>query len=189
MNETGVLSGIPAAEIEKMLDSGEADFKDGQLVRAGDLEGTAILGDVDTQTVYDVRDGSATVLRLYSGNNTLIKQLSKRDQNPESDHYGKRIFTLTKPTGITPVPKSPCYFNKEHPQFADFRAIGITTICPAWLPTTQEVDFHSQNKHPRELAAVQKAEADARERRNDERAQQTLEAMNAAIQSMSKRKD
>lgn len=187
MNETGALAGIPVEEIEQMLDSGAADFKDGQLVRVGDLEGQALLTDVDTVTVYDKRDGSPSVLRLYSGNNTLMKQLAKVDQDPTSEHFGKRIFTLTKPN-LPERKKYPCYFHKEHPQNAEFRAAGITTTCPAYMPTAQEVEFHSRNKHPRESEAVRKSEADAKEQRKDAREIATLEAMRDAIQSMAKEK-
>lgn len=147
-------------EIEAMLDNGQVEFKDGQIIAVGALQGETIMKDVATATVYDTRTGVSSSVRVYDGNNTLMKMLSKRD--PET---GRRIFSVQKPNIEPPKAETPCWLNPNHPRFEEFRQMGMPVCKGSTLASEQDAEQHVKNKHRRAWELIQ---ARDRQRKEDE---------------------
>lgn len=161
-------------EIEQMVDD---ESVDGRVVASGDTgttkyQITGIEKNPEEATLYDLRTGYATTVRLYEGNQTLEKMLRKTDNDPASPWYGRRIFTQRSPQqnpemflAVTPAPQFPCWFSDEHPKVAEYRRmLGTVARCPGKgrFVSPESVRAHVENKHPRWFGQIRENEEESR---------------------------
>lgn len=171
--------GFDPAEIESMLDSGQIEFKNGQPVVVGNLAGEALLNDVDTGVLYDQRTGVSSTVRIYEGNNTFARMLSKRD--PET---GQRIFSTKRPAIAPPTATVPCWLHPSHPDYARWHSMGLATCKGSSFASEQDVQMHMRNKHRNDWQRIESWRAEERDNEARGLQRQTAEAMLAAVQAM-----
>lgn len=152
--------------------------------QSSDLSVNAIVNDKDTRVVYDRRTGEPSRVKAYEGNDTLQNMLQKVDSDPNSKHYGKRIFTLNSPEQrpelfyeIKVKGSTPCILNENHPRFAEFRAMGFGTCPRGDLPNEQEADRHAKVAHMRAYPAIKELD----EKRAAQEQRDTMNALLAAL--------
>ena len=172
------------SEIERMLDSGEFEFKNGQLVKIGGLEGEGVVHDVESVVLWDRRSREPSTVRLYSGNQTLMKMLAKKDRDPQSPTFGQRIFTTSRPSEAPMRGSVPCYFNPKSPRYDEFRAMGFPECSQDSLPNEEEVHYHVKNRHSRAFDTITRKDAELKEQAKADREQATSEAILAAVTAL-----
>lgn len=163
-------------ELEDMVDGAPLPGT----ARHQDFEVNQIVHDQDIRLMYDRRTGVSSRMKVYEGNATLEKQLQKIDSDPQSPHYGKRIYTLSSPEqrpelfyGRAVKGSTPCMLNENHPRFAEFRAMGFGTCKRNDLPNEQEADRHAKIAHQRAYPAVKALD----EKREKDAQQNTMNAL------------
>jgi len=146
------------------------EIEDGKPLRgaaqSADVEVLGVLrNDSDTVKMYDRRDGTSSKIKVYAGNDTINKTLSKTDPNPNSPTYGKRVFTSFSPEkrpdlfyNIRVPGIVPCLLNEHHPRYDEFKAMGYGP-CPAnKFINEQEAERHCKSAHLRFWPAFKERE-------------------------------
>ena len=184
-------------EVEALIEQGSAEvdeeFVDGRIIEGkdgGDYVAREIVRrDADQKVLWDRRTGVPSFYKEYDGNDTTRKMLEKKDEDPNSRYFGKRIFTASSPSvrpenffAITDPPTVYCRFHPEHPDYEVVRAIiGSVQHCkrPGALASIDSAIGHEQAAHPNWVKIVDRYEE--RTRRDEDRAlaQANVEALQA----------
>lgn len=132
----------------------------------------------DKVTVYSVVDGTPSQVLV----SMLAKQLKKRiprDEAIPEEFWGKRAFTVDKPTIKDESPKFVCWFHKDSPHRPELDAIGLAgVVCSKRnIPTLVDVEYHVMRKHPQRYKLIEQHRARTRADKTDALRLAEVEAM------------
>ncbi len=169
---------LSAEEIERMLLADDDKMSEGQVLQSdhgGELTATITkFKDPDLEVVYDVRTGVASWFKIYDGNNSRLKMLSKRDRD------GNRIFSMIRPENPPDAltPDTYCLFQKQHPRFEEMKAMGFRRcVRPGPLVGELGAEMHAKHAHPNSFDMVKTTDARRKDEERDLLQRQQTEAM------------
>jgi hypothetical protein len=160
--EATVISGEPQQSIM------DGSMQDGLIDNFPGAAAMTILQDPGWIWVYDRFTGDPSVCNV----NMLPAQLKKRQNDPDSEHYGKVVFTTTDPGFRPPEGTYKCWIHKEGPWFSVAKEWGLEPCGKSNLDSDFEAIQHTRNKHNRAFLAIQehKNELERQEERSERKA-------------------
>lgn len=101
--------------------------------------------------IYDLRDGRQVTVNR----NMLPEILKKKDNDPQSEWYGKIIYTARDP-GFRPKRGTLlCLLNPKHEDYDKLADLGLPQCSRDGLPNLYQVNSHMRHKHRDEWAVLE----------------------------------
>ena len=130
---------------------------------------------------YSNTGGFVTIYHTENGMPVEILEYMKRQTLKMRREDGKRRFS-TAPTMEYKGGSLLCPLNTNHPNYQNFRTLGVDTSCPkATLRTPTDVRRHMQSRHKDENAVLQDYNEEMREQRREAQLQRQIDLQEQQI--------